>query len=133
MMKRIIQICSMLVLSAAFFVVSAQAQTVNRIDAKIPFDFQIGSKTYAAGEYVIKVSRSSADVAGDQLEDKNGKRLDSGLLAENGDSGKSKLVFGRNENNDRVLSKVIVDDKGFSVLKTTLSKGSAKGKASGSL
>ena len=52
MKKRFIQIFSLvgLVFGLMF---SAQAQSVRQYEASIPFDFNVGNKTFAAGEYAF--------------------------------------------------------------------------------
>lgn len=115
-MKRIIQVCSMLVLSIAFLTVAAQAQANSRIEAKIPFDFNVGDKTYVAGDYVLKLQRVSMTVVALSLEDKFGNQLQSVSMASNGDSadGQARLIFDR-ESNERYLSRVLTSEKGFSL------------------
>ncbi len=117
MMKKIIQYCSMLVLAVAFMVISASAQNqVVRIDANIPFAFNLGEKAFPAGDYVIKISKVSADSMSLLLGTKDGKTLDNVLLASKGDSagGKARLVFG-SADGQYFLSKVITGEKGFSL------------------
>jgi hypothetical protein len=86
MMKRIIQICSMLALAMTFFAVSAQAQVGNRIEAKIPFNFNIGGKSYRAGDYVLRLSKVSNIVVGLSLEDNAGNQLQNVLVSASGKS-----------------------------------------------
>lgn len=116
MMKRIIQVCSVLALSVVFFAVSASAQVSSRIDAKIPFDFNIGGKSHPAGDYVIKLSKASASVLGLSLEDGSGNRLQNVLISTNGEvsNGDARLVFEVQEG-QRYLSKILTGDKGFSL------------------
>ena len=116
-MKRIIQMFSMLVLATVLFAVSAQAQSTDRIDAKIPFDFSIGSKSFKAGDYVLKVSKSETSGSTFQLVNKKGKVLESGTLSENGETSKesSRLIFEQNSDKQNFLSKVMIDNKGFSL------------------
>ena len=113
-MKRVIQICSMLVLAAAFSVVSAQAQTLDRINAKIPFNFNVGDKSYDAGEYIIKTSRLSDSTVQVSLADSNGNTLQNFLVFSAGETagGKERLVFA--VYNDRhYLSKILTNGKGL--------------------
>ena len=115
-MKRIIQICSMLALTVVFFTVAAQAQTTNRIDAKIPFDFMVGDQSYVAGDYVIKLSKVSVNTVALSLEDNFGNQLRNVLLSTNGEvaNGQERLVFDR-YNDQRYLTKVLTNDRGFSL------------------
>ncbi len=41
--------------------VSAQAQTINRFRAHIPFDFTIEKETFQAGDYTIALAKPSSD------------------------------------------------------------------------
>ena len=112
MMKRIIQVCSMLVLTVVFFAVTANAQTSSRINAKIPFNFTVGEKAYNAGDYVIQVSRVSVSTSSITLQDDMGKILQSFLVLSNGESasGAEHLVF-----DNHSLSKIITKNKGLSL------------------
>ena len=116
MMKRIIQICSALALTVVFFGAAAHAQN-NRIEAKIPFDFHVGNKSYVAGDYILNVSKNSVNTVSVTLEDTFGNRLESVLLSSNGQTanGQERLVFDRVAN-ERYLSKVLLNEKGFSLL-----------------
>lgn len=114
MMKRIIQLCSMLALTVVF-TVAAHAQT-NRIEANIPFDFNIGEKSYVAGDYVMKLSRVTLTTVALSLEDKFGNQLQQALLSSNGEaaSGQGRLMF-EDHNSERYLSKVVTGEHGFSL------------------
>ena len=59
MKKSLIQIFSLvgLVFGLMF---SAQAQNVNQYTASIPFDFNVGNKTFAAGEYAFRLTNPLA-------------------------------------------------------------------------
>jgi len=129
MIKKIIQYCSMLVLSVAFMVVSANAQNqvVNRIDANIPFTFTLGEKTFPAGDYVIRLSKVSPDSMSLLLATKDGKTLDNVLLASKGDAadGKARLIFG-SADGQYFLSKVITGEKGFTLQNDDAKTGVSK-------
>ena len=55
-MKKLIQICTLLSLLVVFSIISANAQTVQRYEANIPFDFSVNGKTYEAGKYQLEIS-----------------------------------------------------------------------------
>lgn len=116
MMKRIIQVCSMLVLSAVFFTVAAHAQSTSRIEAKIPFDFNVGEKSYVAGDYVMKISRVTFSTVSLSLEDNFGNQLQNVLMASSADTadGVSRLIFDRDAN-ERQLSRVLTGEKGYAL------------------
>jgi hypothetical protein len=121
-MKKIIQICSILVLTTAFFVVSAQAQTEthSQINTTVTFDFKLGDKTYKAGAYVIKISSDSSNAMSLILENSNGKMLQTIPVTDTGEtaSGKSRVVFNLRDNQQH-LAQIITKDKIFSVGPTT--------------
>ena len=64
-MKKLSLIFSILISTFIFSAVSASAQNVNRIDAKVAFAFDFGSKTYVAGNYTLRISETN--IAGEVL------------------------------------------------------------------
>ena len=114
-MKKFIQILSILSVIVAFSIISANAQTVQRYNAKIPFDFNIGNKSYQAGDYVLKVSLIPAGRLL-VIEDTNRNYLQQVLIVEKGQSAKksSELLFSRYDN-QWTLSKLLTTDRGFTV------------------
>ncbi len=119
MIKKIIQICSMLVLVTAFSIISAttaDAQINNRIDAKIPFAFTFGENSYPAGEYVIKLQKTGDAIVNLLLEDKEGVQLDRVLATENGRTSVNEpaLVFDL-QSDQRSLSRLAFLDRGYSL------------------
>lgn len=132
-MKKIIQLCSVLALLVTFSVISANAQSVKQYDAKIPFSFNVGQKTFEAGNYVIKISKSAVNSKILSLEDESGKQLQSIIVAESGDTAKGRLqlVFNRYDK-QRFLSKLSNGETVFSIVKTDTEKQIAAGKRSSS-
>lgn len=118
-MKKLIQICSILSLLVIFTAVSAQAQSVTQYKAQIPFDFNIGQKSYEAGSYVIKVTKPSIGGITLSLEDNEGNKLQTLLGAENGDVSEKEpeLVFNRYDN-QRFLTKILTPKSGILVAMT---------------
>lgn len=116
-MKKLIQICAVLSLVFAFSIVSAHAQqTVKQYEAKIPFDFNVGQKSYQAGNYVIKISRLAANGLVLSLEDDNHNRLQSVIVSETDNLSKNapKLMFDVQEN-QRYLTKIYTSEIGLSL------------------
>jgi hypothetical protein len=116
-MKKLIQICAVLSLVFAFSIVSAHAQqTVKQYEAKIPFDFNIGQKSYHAGSYVIKISRLASNGILLSLEDDNNNRLQSVIVAETDQRSKNapQLMFDVQEN-QRYLTKIYTPEIGLSL------------------
>ena len=107
-MKKLVQISAILSLVFVFSVVAAHAQTgVKRFEAKVPFDFNIGSKSFEAGNYVLKISKTPTNVVKLTIEDENRNVLESILAAESGDvaDGEPRLIFNLYDN-QRFLTKI---------------------------
>lgn len=115
-MKKLIQICSLLGLLVVFSAVSATAQTVSSYKADIPFDFNIGEKSYQSGSYVIKTTKISDSSQSLTLEDEKGNRLQAILVAASGDVSKKQpeLIFNRYEN-QRYLTKLTTQNQIISI------------------
>jgi hypothetical protein len=60
MKKQLFGTLATLSLLFALTIVSAQAQSANRITAHMPFDFQVGAKTLPAGDYSVRRLSSNA-------------------------------------------------------------------------
>lgn len=132
MMKKLIQICSILVLITAFSVVSANAQINNRIDARIPFAFSFGDNNYPAGNYVIKMQKTGAGIVNLLLENREGVQLDRVLATENGRTSTDEpaLVFDL-QSDQRSLTRLAFADRGFSLYRDNNNRQSlAKNKTS---
>lgn len=126
-MKKLIRICAVLSLVFAFSVVSAHAQqAVRQYQAKIPFDFNIGQKSYQAGNYVIKISRLASNGIILSLEDDNNKKLQTVLVSETDTfaKGEPQLLFDVQEN-QRYLTKIYTSEIGLSIGKRKSEKHNA--------
>ncbi|MDQ3799755.1 MAG: hypothetical protein M3384_09905 [Acidobacteriota bacterium] len=135
-MKKLIRICALLSLVFTFSIVSAHAQqTVKQYEAKIPFDFNVGQKSYQAGNYVIKISRLAANGLVLSLEDEKSNKLQMVMVSETESVTKNspQLLFDVREN-QRYLTKIITQDVGVSIGKRKSSEknSSAAGPAPGS-
>jgi hypothetical protein len=119
----------MLALLVAFSVISATAQSTKQYDVKIPFNFNLGHKNFDAGDYVVRITKSAVNSLILSLEDENGKRLQSVVVAEKGDTGRGeyRLVFNRYDNR-RFLSKIMTGNESFSIPKSGDEKQLAAGK-----
>lgn len=123
-MKKLIQICAVLSLVFVFSIVSAHAQqTVKQYEAKIPFDFNVGQKSYQAGNYVIKISRLSSNGIVLSLEDEDNNKLQSVIVSETNNLSKDapKLMFDVREN-QRYLTKIYTQEVGLSLGKPKTEK-----------
>lgn len=123
-MKKLIQICALLSLVFAFSIVSAHAQqTVKQYEAKIPFDFNVGQKSYQAGNYVIKISRLASNGIIVSLEDENNNRLQSVVVSETDKvSQKTPQLQFEVQDNQRYLTAIYSQDIGVSLSKPKTEK-----------
>ena len=131
-MKRFIQIFSFLTLALIFSAATAKAQTVNKVDAKIPFNFSVGDKNYAAGDYKLKIQSIAAGGALVTIVDNEGNHLQSVLAVSNGDVsvGKAELRFDK-QNGQRSLVGISLPNSGLQiggarVQATTLTRNKVK-------
>jgi hypothetical protein len=122
-MKKLVQICSILSLVFVFSAISAQAQTVTRYEAQIPFDFNIGEKSYPAGSYVIRIAKNTTSSLALYLEDNKGKHLETAMVVQTGQVSKNEpeFVFSRYEN-QRFLTTIRTPERGFSFFKSDTEK-----------
>lgn len=115
-MKKLIQLCSFLSLVIVFSVVSAQAQTVRQFAADIPFNFNVGEKTFDAGSYIIKVSKYSQNSVALTLENKKSKKLQSLIVRGNGDAAKAEpTLFFTFHDSRRFLTKFSMSGMGLTL------------------
>lgn len=128
-MKRFIQICSLLTLVVVFSAVSANAQTVQRYEAEIPFDFNIGSKSYEAGTYTMKLSNAFGVKVMTLINDQN-RILQNFYVLDRGDSAKTSFLRFNRSDDGLSLAKVFTPEKSFSVVGAD-SKSKASKKAGG--
>lgn len=122
-MKKFIQL-SLLVASAIIFsTFSTHAQSVTKIDTKIPFDFSIGGKTYQAGDYHLTVVTTLSGHANLTIRDNDGNSLERVIVNRLGEkkSGEPELVFNRYAN-DRFLTKVSIGSGEYSLIRSDAEK-----------
>lgn len=127
-MKKFIQITAVLSLLFVFTAIGVNAQTeVKSFDAKVPFDFNIGSKFYQAGHYTLKINKTATNGLQLTVLDQERNILQSILVADSGDiaDAESHLVF-NNYNNQRFLSKIKTLNKGIDIFMTKTEKEAAR-------
>ena len=126
-MKKLIQICSILSLLVVFSVVSAHAQTANFYETNLPFDFNIGQKSYQAGSYVIKTLKVSSNYSSLTIEDKDGNELQRVLVTESSaDLEKQPELVFNNYDNQRFLTRIVTPSLQISFPTTSREKQIAK-------
>lgn len=126
-MKNLIRICSFLTLIVAFSFISANAQTVQRMEADIPFAFNIGAKNYDAGNYVLRMSNVPTGKVVTLENDKN-EVLKTFFAMERGDTPakNSFLRFVKSDDDNLYLSKIFTPEKSFALVNSGR-KSKAKG------
>jgi len=115
-MQKLAKLFSVLSLALVFGAVAANAQTVTKIEADIPFAFSVGDTELAPGKYNIHVTSSTAGTVAVRIAQKEGTGHWTALGLVNSDAatGDSVLVFDR-YGNDRVLRQVKLNDSGISI------------------
>jgi hypothetical protein len=113
-MKKLIQICSLLSLVLVFTAVSASAHTAYGSEVEIPFSFSAGDRSYEAGKYIVKVATIQNGTAAITIVDPKSDSTQTVLARRSGDTADNeiKLVF-NNVNGERVLSRIITPTGGF--------------------
>ena len=127
-MKKFIRISSLLTLLVLFTVISASAQFSGfGTDVEIPFAFNVGDRSYQAGNYIVKVERISANTATLSIQDTKSDDLQTVLLNVNGGQSDSetKLVFDTIDGK-KYLTKVRSADKTYALGRTKAMKNLAK-------
>lgn len=115
-MKKIVQTVSFLALAFIFGGVSAQAQTVTKIDADIPFDFFVGDRAFAAGKYVLRVISHSTSARAVVISDEENTFAYTVLASQNGDIGKGKAgLFFEQVGGQATLAKILTTNSGYSL------------------
>ena len=128
MKKRFIHICSVFGLLIGLMI-SAQAQKV-RYEASIPFDFNVGSKTFAAGEYAFGLTNPLAYQPSLTIRDlKNGKSHVFLITRNQADEFKSgaQILFNRYED-QYFLAEIATSSLNASLLKAKNETRLAKSK-----
>ena len=116
-MKKFIQVCSILSLLVVFGVVAASAQKSFGSDVEIPFAFNIGDRSYDAGHYIVKVESFGSGSAKLSIQDTDTEEIQTVLMNSNGDepSESMKLVFDTVDGK-RYLAKVRTSLRTFAII-----------------
>lgn len=131
MMKKLMQFGSIFILAFFFSIVSINAQTEKRYEVNIPFEFSVGENSYQPGNYTFKVSGLSENGIVLNLNNEKGDHLGTFLVSQNSEfaKGNTRLVFIR-YGEKRFLSKILMQERGFSVLNSQTGKQITKKSAS---
>jgi len=122
-MKKLIQVSLLAGAAIIFSTFSANAQSVTKIDTRIPFDFSLGGRTFQAGDYRLTVVTTLSGQSNLALRDANGNSLDRVVINRLGEkkSGEPALVFNR-YNNDRFLAKLTIGSGEYSLIRSDAEK-----------
>lgn len=127
MKNRIIQM-SWLVGLLVVLAFSAEAQMAQKYRANIPFDFSVGNKSFAAGEYIIERTNPGVSHSALVIRDaKSGRAKIFQIIETSGNERPevSKLVFNRYEN-QYFLAEMTVPTLGAKFYRTSREKELAK-------
>lgn len=127
-MKKLIQICSVLCLALAFSFISANAQSVTKLKADVPFDFNAGGNHYKAGRYNLRITNSN-NSAVIHITDQENKVLDTMLAAVSGNTsdGEPVLVF-NNCDGQRFLAGITIRDRSIKISRSSTERQIDSGK-----
>jgi hypothetical protein len=116
-MKKFIQISALLSLLFVFNVAASFGQSQFGTDVKIPFAFNIGDRSYDAGNYILKFERFSNGAATLTIQDTKNDKTQTVLMNAGGDaaSNEIKLVFDTLEG-QRYLTKVRTPSRSYAVV-----------------
>src|SRR5688572_18933903 len=126
-MKKFIQICSLLSMLVVFTVISASAQSGFGTDVEIPFSFNVGDRSYDAGNYIVKLGRLSSGSATLSIQDTKTDDIQTVLLHVSSDgSGRDMNLVFDTIDGKKYLSKVQTTDKTFALTKVKSEKNGVK-------
>jgi hypothetical protein len=113
-MKKITQVLFFLTFTVIVSATTISAQSAQSVDADVPFNFNVGDETYAAGSYKIQILADSAGGSVITINDKRGNNLKTVLATQTGNAtgGKSELVFER-RGNERYLVGISLPEHGL--------------------
>src|SRR5688572_18095201 len=130
-MKKFIQVFSLLSLLVVFSASAAFAQSGFGSDVNIPFAFNIGDRSYDAGNYIVKLERRAGGSATLSIQDTKTDEVQSMVVnvGAHSTSGQVNLVFD-NINGQRYLTKISTPDRTFALVKSKAEKEALKAQRS---
>ncbi len=126
-MKKFIQICSLLSLLVLSSVAATNAQLSYGTDVNIPFAFNVGDRSYEAGNYIVKLDRRPTGLATLSIQDTRTDDTQTVMLnsAADSSSGPVSLVFDTVEGR-RYLTKLRTQDRTYALFRSRTEKNAAK-------
>jgi hypothetical protein len=130
-MKKFIQICSLFGLLVLFGAASANAQSSLGSEINIPFAFNVGEKSYDAGEYILRIENFTTGTATLAIRDAKSDEMQIVVLNGTGESPTKelKLVFDNIEGK-RYLTRVRTPNRTYALVKSKAEKDAAKARSS---
>lgn len=130
-MKKFIQTCSLLSLLALFSVATTNAQSGFGTDVNIPFSFNVGDRSYEAGNYIVKLERRPTGFATLSIQDTKTDDVQTVLLNVGGEGPGTQvdLVFDTMQG-QRYLTKVRTPERTYALVRTKAEKNAAKARNS---
>jgi len=97
--------------------IAAQAQSLGKVKANVPFDFGFGGKAYAAGRYRFQVKENTTGTAVIALEDEQGNVLSTifSIPAVSSLSGEPDLKFDDSTGGVRSIKSVVLNYVSYSI------------------
>jgi len=113
-MKKVIGTILVSLFVGVFGVAASYAQQGTRVEANIPFDFTVGKKTFASGNYQLLLTQTNASVYSASLIDSDGRQILRTLAIRNGRTlrDRSEMVFAVS-GGDRYLETIKTPEAGF--------------------
>lgn len=123
-MKKIISTVFILAFVTVFVAATSFAQQLGtRVEAKIPFNFSIGKRSFAAGDYQLRIVRHFGSVYAVSLIDESGNAILRTVAIQNGNTSldRSEMVFAV-AGGERYLESLRTPDAGFYFSRSSDSK-----------
>ena len=115
-MKKFIQLFSLLGLLFFLTTVTISAQSEYGKEVHIPFNFTFGDRNYEAGKYFIQVTHVQSGSAAISIADKRDHTFQRVFAQRNGEETEGKLDFVfENIAGTRTLSRIVTPDGGFAI------------------
>jgi hypothetical protein len=130
-MKKFIQIFSLVSMLVLFSALATFAQSGFGSDVNIPFAFNIGDRSYEAGNYIVKLDRRSSGSATLSIQDTKTDKVHTMILnvGPHSTSGEINLVFDM-FNGQRYLTKISTPERTFALVKSKSEKEAIKAQSS---
>jgi hypothetical protein len=126
-MKKLIQVVSLFSLLVFFTAGAALADDRFGTDVSIPFAFNVGDRSYEAGEYIIKLEKLGNGTATLSIQNTKTDEIQRVLMNANGDTSADdvRLVFDT-INGQRYLTKLKTTDRTYAIVGAKPDKDAVK-------